>query len=104
MSESGKSHLGHVLSRWKDILKHLHAQSKEHKELASFLTDSSDGGFINRYNRQVLDIQNESTVIPICFERQIKAFFHRHSFSDEHYRRLWHQFNCFLTQQAPVET
>jgi len=119
MSESGKSHLGHVLGRWKDILKHLHAQSKEHKELASFLADGSDGGFVNRYNRQVLDIhivayylmpettlndiQNESAAIPIGFERQIKAFFRRHSFSDEHYRHLWHQFNCFWTQQPPFE-
>ena len=34
MSESGKSHLGHVLYHWKDILKHLRAKSIEHEELS----------------------------------------------------------------------
>src|SRR5438046_1747866 len=53
MSESGKSHLGHVLHRWKDLFKHLRAKSIEHEELDAFV---SRGGFKYCYNLQVLPI------------------------------------------------
>jgi hypothetical protein len=53
MSESGKSHLGHVLNRWMDLLKHLNEKKKEIMELETFI---ADGTFRNRYARQVLPI------------------------------------------------
>jgi len=53
MSKSGKSYLGHVLHRWKDIFKHLEINKLEFNEVNTFL---SDGIFTQRYNRQVFDI------------------------------------------------
>lgn len=115
MSESGKSHLGHVLHRWADILKHLKAESIEHDELASFV---NNGAFTDRYNRQVLPIHivayylmPETTVndiahntpIPLGFEMQITAFFRRYSSSEDEADLVIQQFMCFRAQEAPFE-
>src|SRR5271170_7795699 len=54
MSESGKSHLGHVLNRWMDFLKHLREKRSEIDDLEMFI--SADGAFAQRYARQVLPI------------------------------------------------
>jgi Protein of unknown function (DUF 659)/hAT family C-terminal dimerisation region len=116
MAESGKSHLGHVLNRWADILKHLRMKSIEHEELHAFI---SDGAFQERYNRQVLpihivayylmpattlhDIHNNSTAIPIGFEEQITKFFNRYASSREQATLMVREFIRFRTQQAPFE-
>jgi hypothetical protein len=51
-SESGKSHLGHVLSRWLNILEHLENRKKTDFaiELESFLAPG-DGTFAKHYQR-----------------------------------------------------
>jgi hypothetical protein len=54
MSESGKSHLGHVLNRWADILNTLTTKSIEHDELVAFI--SASGSFMQHYHKQVLPI------------------------------------------------
>jgi len=108
MSESGKSHLGHVLHHWKDILKHLRAKGIEHEELASFL---SNGGFTHRYNLQVLpihivafylmpkttvnDIRNNFTAIPLGFEKKITSFFRPYSSSNDNGKLLIREFITF---------
>ena len=53
-SESGKSHLGHVLSRWLSILEHLEDRKKTDFaiELESFLAPG-DGTFEQCYQRQI---------------------------------------------------
>lgn len=119
MSESGKSHLGHVLHRWKDIFKHLEIKKREFNEVNTFL---SDGIFAQRYNRQVLDIhivayylmpqttlrdiQNvdfQARAIPINFEQQIGKFFRRYSSSEEDAQVLIREFFCFRSQVHPFE-
>jgi hAT family C-terminal dimerisation region len=116
MSESGKSHLGHVLNRWKVILKHLKNRSLEHEELKSFI---EEGAFMERYNRQVLaihitafylmpattinDIRNESIALPLGFETQITEFVKRYSPSAEAARAAIREFMLFRSQQPPFE-
>src|SRR5438046_243809 len=116
MSESGKSHLGHVLDRWKDILKHLQVNKIEFKELEDFL---SEGTFAQRYNRQVLpihiaayylmpsktlyNIRNDDRAIPLKFEQQVTGFFRRYSSSEADAKVLICEFVCFRAQQTPFE-
>ena len=116
MSESGKSHLGHVLHRWKDLFKHLRAKSIEHEELDAFV---SRGGFKHRYNLQVLpihivafylmpetiinDIRNNSTAIPLEFEEKITSFFRRYSSSNDNTKLLIREFMTFRAQQPPFK-
>jgi Protein of unknown function (DUF 659)/hAT family C-terminal dimerisation region/BED zinc finger len=116
MSESGKSHLGHVLHRWKDILKHLRNRSWENEEIKSFV---EEGGFMARYNRQVFaihitafylmpatainDICNDSIALPINFEIQITDFIKRYSPSAEAAKAAVREFMLFRTQQPPFE-
>jgi hypothetical protein len=118
MSESGKSHLGHVLNRWADILKTLRTMSIEHQELATFISEG--GPFMERYCKQVLpihivayylmpetalsDIENDFAPIPIEFEKKIIDFFRRYSSSDEEYKRMSREFNFFRSQQSPFES
>jgi len=117
MSESGKSHLGHVLNRWKDILKHLEVKKIEHQELSTFI---SNGGFAQRYTRQVLpihitayylmpqttvnDIKNDNRAIPLAFEQQITGFFCRYSSSEDDAKTLIREFMSFRAQETPFET
>jgi len=87
MSESGKSHLSHVLHHWMDLLKHLEVKKREIGDLG--------------FTRQVLlihvvayylmplttlrDIQNPdraNATIPLNFEQQIVGFFCQYTFSD----------------------
>lgn len=116
MSESGKSHLGHVLDRWGEILKHLRMQSIEHEALHAFV---SDGAFSERYNKQVLpihivayylvphttlnDIRNKVGPIPIGFENKITAFFHRYCSSEDNEQLIMREFVRFRDQQSPFE-
>ena len=116
MSESGKSHLGHVLHRWKDLFKHLRTKSIEHEGLTAFL---SHGGFDHCYNLQVLpvhivafylmpkttvnDIRNNSTAIPLEFEEKITSFFRQYASSNDNAKLLIREFMTFRAQQPPFE-
>jgi hAT family C-terminal dimerisation region len=119
MSESGKSHLGHVLNRWAGILQTMRRKSVEHQELETFISDEG-GPFMERYRKQVLpihivayylmpettisDIENAFAPIPVDFEKKIMDFFRRYSSSDEEYKKMSREFNFFRTQQSPFES
>jgi hAT family C-terminal dimerisation region len=118
MSKSGKSHLGHVLNRWADILKTLRTMSIEHQELETFISEG--GPFMECYRNQVLpihvvayylipetalcDIDNDFAPIPIEFEKKILDFFRRYSSSEEECKHMSREFNFFRSQQSPFET
>ena len=120
MSESGQSHLGHVLNRWMDFLKHLREKRVEIDELDMFI--SANGTFSQRYTRQVLPIHivayylmPETTLcdrqhpdrtkasIPVHMEQQITAFFRRYTSSEADAKILIREFLCFRAQQPPFE-
>jgi hypothetical protein len=105
MSESGKAHLGHVLNRWKDLLRHLTLKKDDITELEEFI--QREGVFSQRFKRQVLpihivayylmpettlhDLRNPDRVqaaIPLNFEQQISDFFRRHTASEDEY--MWY--------------
>jgi len=119
MSESGKSHLGHVLNRWMDLLKHLNEKKKEIMELEAFI---DNGTFGNRYTRQVLPIHivayylmpqttlrdrntpdRTKSAIPLNMEQQIMGFFRRYTTSEADAKILIREFAMFRTQQPPFE-
>jgi len=107
--------LGHVLHRWKDILKHMEAKNIEHQHN----TFISNGGFAQHYNRQVLpihvtafylmpqmtvnDIKNDNRAISLGFEQQITGFFCRYSSSEDNAKTLICEFMSFRAQQPPFK-
>jgi hypothetical protein len=116
MSESRRSHLGHVLNRWKDILKHLSNRSWEHEEVKSFI---DDGRFMERYNHQVLDIHiiafylmpataiNDLRIgVPLFlgFEKQITKFIDRYTPSVEAASAATTEFFLFWAQEEPFQS
>jgi len=120
MSESGKSHLGHVLNRWMDFLKHLREKRSEIDDLEMFI--SADGAFAQRYARQVLPIHivayylmPETTLrdrhnpdktkaaIPVNMEQQITVFFRRYTSSEADAKILIREFMTFRAQHPPFE-
>jgi len=57
MSESGSSHLGHVLPRWMAIAEHLAMRRLDYPEaLTPFMSVDHDTGFAARYKRQVMPV------------------------------------------------
>ena len=119
MSESSKSHLGHVMNRWNDIVDHLHRKATAIPELIDFLEQSDDditgtkGAFHRRYNRQVTTIhtvayflmpENRQVQIPVVYERPIYNFFRQYTNSQTEYETICEEFQAFRSQQAPFES
>ena len=119
MSESSKSHLGHVMNRWNDIVDHLHRKAMAIPELIDFLEQSDDditgtkGAFHRRYNRQVTTIhtvayflmpENRQVQIPVVYERPIYNFFRQYTNSQTEYETICEEFQAFRSQQAPFES
>src|SRR5579859_1447916 len=120
MSESGKSHLGHVLNCWMDLLKHLEVKKREIGDLETFISNST---FVQCFTHQVLpihvvayylmplttlrDIRNPdraNATIPLNFEQQIAGFFRRYTFSEDDAKVLIREFTCFRSQRPPFES
>jgi hypothetical protein len=112
MSESGKSHLGHVLSRWLGILDNLNAKKVEFlNELSTFLLPE-DGTFGHRYQRQVKPIhvtayyllpENRTTNMPANFESQIQTFLRQYTSTQADYQTISYEFESFRAQESPFE-
>ena len=113
MSESGKSHLGQVLSRWLDILDHLNTRSKTDFtiELGDFMS-TDNGGFVQRYQRQVKPIhvtayyllpETQTKSITEHFDDQIQTFFRRYTTSAADYVTICFEFESFRAQEPPFE-
>ena len=112
MSESGKSHLGHVLSRWLGILDNLNAKKAEFpNELSTFLLPK-DGTFGQRYQRQVKAIhvtayyllpENRTKNLPANFEGQIQTFLRQYTSTQADYQTISYEFESFRAQESPFE-
>src|SRR5579859_7211987 len=90
-SESGKSHLGHVLLHWLSMLQHLESRKKTDFaiELESFLVMGT-GAFSKRYKRQIKPIhvaayyflpQSHNKEITAHYDGQIQIFLCRYTTS-----------------------
>src|SRR5579859_1654934 len=112
-SESGKSHLGHVLSRWLGIFEHMENRKKTDFgiELESFLAPG-DGTFAQRYQRQIKPIhiaayyllpESRTKGIPAHFDSQIQTFLRRYTTSEADYRTICFEFESFRAQEPPFE-
>jgi hypothetical protein len=108
MSESSKSHLGHVFSRWMDILKHLKRKISDIPELDEFT--SASGTFATRYKRQVSPIHilafylvpnHHHTPLSAEHENIIYEFIKQYTTSDEELRTFLVEFQAFRSQRTP---
>jgi len=109
MSESSKGHLGLVLDRWIDILKHLKRRIKDIPELEDF-TNENGGLFAQRYKRQVAPIHivafylrpdNHSISITPEHEMVIYDFSKRYIECEEDAHTFWAEFQAFRSQMTP---
>ena len=109
MSESDKSHLGHVIHRWDTIKQHLTAFSRYYPELADFM--KPDGAFADRYGRQVHSIHVAARYLnPInrqlnhelhtnpLYREALFEFFARYSASPEDAKQLRVEYIYFINQ------
>ena len=113
MSESGNSHLGHVLPRWMDIAEHLEMRKLDHPEaLTLFMSVDNDKGFAARYKRQVMPIhiaayyllpEYRHKPIPENFDSQLQVFFRQCTSTEDEYETLCYEFESFRAQVAPFE-
>ena len=112
-SESGKSHLGHVLSRWLSMLRHLVNRKKTDFaiELESFLVTGT-GTFAQRYQRQIKPIhvaayyflpESRNKEITAQFDSQIQTFLRRYTTSEDDYSTICFEFESFRAQEPPFE-
>ena len=112
-SESGKSHLGHVLSRWLSILEHLEDRKKTDVaiELESFLAPG-DGIFAQHYQRQIKPVhiaayyllpESLTKGITAHFDSQIQIFLRRYTTSEADYTTICFEFESFRAQEPPFE-
>jgi Protein of unknown function (DUF 659) len=112
MSESSEAHLGHVLNRWMDILKHLQRKIRDFPELEEFIDprNTSVGSFSSRYKRQVAPIHiaayylrpdNLKTPISPEHEKIIYDFFDQQTNTEEESVILGEEFEAFRGQLAP---
>jgi hypothetical protein len=112
-SESGKSHLGHVLSRWLSMLRHLMNRKKTDFsiELESFLVTGTST-FAQRYQQQVkpihvaayfLLLENCNKEITVQFNNQIQTFFRQYTISEDDYLTICFEFESFRAQESPFE-
>jgi Protein of unknown function (DUF 659) len=109
MSESGRGHLGLVLHRWIDILKHLKRRIKDIPELEDFINEN-DGIFAKRYKRQVASIHivafylrpdNRSISMTPEHEMVIYKFSKQYTKCEEDAHMFWAEFQAFRSQMAP---
>jgi len=113
MSESGSSHLGHVLPRWIAIAEHLGMRKLDYPDaLTPFMAVDNETGFAGRYKRQVMPIhvaayyllpETRNKHIPENFDSQLQAFFRKFTSSEDNYETLSYEFESFRAQVAPFE-
>lgn len=112
-SESGKSHLGHVLSRWLGMFRHLENRKKIDFaiELESFLV-TGIGTFAQRYQRQIKPIhvtayyflpESRNKEITAHFDSQIQTFLRQYTTSEDDYSTICFEFESFRAQEPPFE-
>ena len=112
MSESGKSHLGHVLSRWLDILEHLKRKKVDFPDELELFLSTANGPFSQRYQRQIKPIhvaafyllpETRNRPLPENLDSQLQSFFHRYTTSEADYRTIIFEFESFRAQESPFE-
>jgi hypothetical protein len=110
MSESGNSHLGHVLRRWAEIMSHLNRNIDIYPCIREYLKPNS--AFEARYHRQVkpihiaatyLDPKNYSLPIGADSEHQIYEFIDKYTDTEEEATAARREFLCFRSQYSPFE-
>ena len=113
MSESSKTHLGHVLHRWMNFLKHLQRKVKDFPELKEFISPRNPkekGTFPYRYNRQVAPIhvlayflRPDTTQLPISAEHEeiIYDFFKQYTRSQDEETTLCQEFQAYRGKLEP---
>jgi hypothetical protein len=108
MSESSKGHLGQVLQRWIEILKHLKCKETDIPELTEFVKE--DGTFAKRFKRQVVPIHilayylhPDNVNVPMTAEHEMICFKFLENFlpirQDLH--TAWAELQQFRGQVAP---
>src|SRR4030095_3554064 len=110
MSESSKGHLGHVLQRWIEILRHLKLKETAISELVDF--NKENGTFVKRFKRQVAPIHilayylrpgNIKTPITAEHEMICFKFIERFISDPEDFQTAWAEFQQFRGQVAPFD-
>jgi len=106
MSESSKGHLGHVLERWKAILKHLICKATDIPELTEFVKEN--GTFAKRFKRQVVPIHilafylrpdNVDVPMPVEHETICFQFLERFTQNREDLCTAWAELQQFRAQE-----
>jgi len=113
MSESGSSHLGHVLRRWMSIAEHLEMRKLDYPEvLTPFMSVDNDTGFAARFKRQVMPVhvaayyllpETRSKSIPENFDCQLQGFFRQCTSSEADFETLCYEFESFRAQVSLFE-
>lgn len=107
MSESDKSHLGYVISRWASIRTHLVRMQTDFPSLEEFLTPDT-GSFALRFKRQVNDIHlvatyltpaNHKLQLNANEEHQIFLFFEKYTSSETESAKAREEFRDFRKQR-----
>ena len=105
MSESSKGHLGQVLQRWIEMLKHLKCKEIDISELTEFV--KADGIFGKRFKRQVVPIhilayylRPDNVNIPMTAEHEIICFKFLEKFlpNTQDLHMAWVEFQQFREQ------
>lgn len=108
MSESSKGHLGQVLQRWIEILKHLKSKEMDIPELTEFVKE--DGIFAKRFKRQVIPIhilayylRPDNIDIPMTAEHEMICFKFLEKFlpNTQDLHTAWAELQQFRGQIAP---
>jgi hypothetical protein len=112
MSESNKAHLGMVIGRWNNILKHLTKMKNDFPILEDFLVP--EGPFITRFKRQIepihhvayfLDPTNIGLNLPANTEKEILQFFREYVSTEGEAEELMMEFadfRCQMDDYAPT--
>jgi hypothetical protein len=113
MSESGNSHLGHVLPRWMGIAEHLGMRKIDYPDdRIPFMSIDNATGFAQRYRRQILLLhiaayyllpESRTKPIPENFDNQLQGFFRQYTSSETNFEMLCHEFESFRAQESPFE-
>jgi Protein of unknown function (DUF 659)/hAT family C-terminal dimerisation region len=108
MSESSKGHLGQVLQRWIEMLKHLKCKETDIPELVDFAKE--DGTFAKRFKRQVVPIhilayylRSDNINVPMTAEHEIICFKFLEKFlpNTQDLHTAWAEFQQFRGQIEP---
>ena len=110
MSESGNSHLGHVLLRWMDIAEHLGMRKMDYPDdLIPFMSIDHATGFAQCYGHRILPLhiaayyllpESRTKPIPENFNNQLQGFFHQYTSSKTNCETLCHEFESFRVQES----